>query len=121
MTSKDTIDFYSDARYDGRSLLEIWEQQQPCQDIMTPGSALPDYRSFICGLLVRHAPAGASLISVGSGNGFVEQQLQQAGFDVTASDANPLAVEFARRRPEGLPPAVRAALRTGADLRRGVL
>lgn len=91
--------FYLGAASHTESLFDTWERGAARGDSVTPSTYSPEYRRWMCELLLerlRARPGG--LISIGSGNATVEATLTAAGHRVLAVDVIPEAVELARRK-----------------------
>lgn len=82
----------------GPSLYELWERgvSKPIAPPISVTDA--DYRWTVVATLRPHRTPPASLLSVGAGNGFTEQALQQDGWEVLATDCVTAAGEFCRRK-----------------------
>jgi len=71
---------------DGPSLYDEWESGSVCS-LPPPLSVRSEsYRRFIATTIQALADHRASLLSIGSGNGFVEAQLKSQGWNVLATD-----------------------------------
>ncbi|MEO1377021.1 MAG: methyltransferase domain-containing protein [Cyanobacteria bacterium J06635_10] len=95
--------YYSKQREEGVNIYEIWEEGKAYQDSITPSIYDSQYRSFITNKiksLVNHDYSGR-ILSIGSGNAFVERDLHQEGYSVLASDPNPDAMKLAQKK--GIP------------------
>jgi hypothetical protein len=71
---------------DEPSLFSRWERSEAA--VMTAPIAVRSatYRELLTDMLKPHLHPGATLLSVGAGNGFAEVELQNHGWDVTATD-----------------------------------
>jgi hypothetical protein len=71
---------------DEPSLFWRWEHKEAAA--MTAPIAVRSvaYRKFLADMLEPHLQPGATLLSVGAGNGFAEVELQSRGWDVMATD-----------------------------------
>ncbi len=80
------------------SLFDRWEVRSA--DTVQPPLAVhdPTYRSLVVELLAPYRTAGAQLIGVGSGNGYGEQALEDAGWDVLATDPAESALRLCRAK-----------------------
>lgn len=81
-----------------RTIYEIWEDGGAFNDSVTPSTYNPEYRTYMARKIVKIAPAGARVFSVGCGNGFVEGDLVSAGLTVRAIDCNEDAVALTRQK-----------------------
>jgi SAM-dependent methyltransferase len=91
--------FYLGVTNHSESLFDTWERGAARGDSVTPSTYSPEYRQWMCELLLeqlRAKPGG--MISIGSGNATVEAAIAQAGHRVLAVDVIPEAVELARRK-----------------------
>lgn len=79
-----------------RSIYEIWEAGDAFKDSVTPSTYVPEYRRHIVDKIVALTEPHASVLSLGCGNGVVEQDLVGAERDVTAVDCNDEAVALTR-------------------------
>ncbi|MCD0453410.1 class I SAM-dependent methyltransferase [Actinocorallia sp. API 0066] len=94
-------DYYTEPRRVGaaeETIYDIWERGGAFHDSITPSTYVPEYRSHMVLKLLSLTQDGASIFSLGCGNGFVEGDL--CGFDreVRAIDLNDEAVELTRRK-----------------------
>lgn len=82
----------------GPSLYAVWESgiSVPIAPPLSVTDA--DYRAAVVAFLRPYRTPPVRLLSVGAGNGFTEQALQQDGWDVLATDRVAAAGEFCRRR-----------------------
>lgn len=66
----------------------FWRWEHNAAAVMTAPIAVRSaaYRELLADMLESHLHLGATLLSVGAGNGFVEVELQSRGWDVTATD-----------------------------------
>jgi len=80
------------------SLFARWERDE--DSAMTAPIAVRSaaYRALIADVLEAHRLPGATLLSVGAGNGFAEAVLQDRGWDVTATDCAEDAVALCRAK-----------------------
>ena len=78
----------------GPSLYDLWERGSAAP-LQAPLSVANDeYRRFICELFASRKGQRHSLISIGAGNGFVERELADAGWNVLATDIAPSALRL---------------------------
>jgi SAM-dependent methyltransferase len=77
------------------SIYEIWEKGGAYNDSVTPSTYSADYRLHITGQLLALTRPGATVFSLGCGNGFVEADLAQQQRRVRAIDCNDEAVRLA--------------------------
>ena len=82
----------------GPSLYEVWESHASAS--ITPPLSVTDarYRCVVVATLRPYRAPPARLLSVGAGNGFTEQALQQDGWEVLATDRAAAAGEFCCRK-----------------------
>ena len=82
----------------GPSLYEVWESNAPAS--IAPPLSVTDvrYRCVVVATLRPYRAPPAQLLSVGAGNGFVEQALQRDGWDVLATDCVASAGELCRQK-----------------------
>ncbi len=82
----------------GPSLYEVWESNASAST--EPPLSVMDarYRCVVVTTLRPYRAPPARLLSVGAGNGFVEQALQRDGWKVLATDCVAAAGEFCRRK-----------------------
>lgn len=85
----------------GPSLFDTWEAGG--RTSLAPPLSVVDagYRAHVADILRGYLGAGARLVSVGAGNGCVEVELANAGWDVVATDVSASALRICRRK--GLP------------------
>jgi len=83
---------------DEPSLFWRWEHNEVA--VMTAPIAVRSatYRELLADMLEPYLHPGATLLSVGAGNGFVEVELQSRGWDVTATDRADDAVAHCRAK-----------------------
>lgn len=78
-----------------KSLFEFWESGEFPLNISTPSVAIEAYRARLLRLFHKFSNCKKDfIISIGCGNGFIELELQNAGFAVVATDTNDKAVEI---------------------------
>ncbi len=95
-----TDNYYSKPREEGINIYDIWEEGKAYRDSITPSIYHLPYRKFITSKiksLVDHDYT-AHILSVGSGNAFVERDLHQQGYSILASDPNPDAMKLANKK-----------------------
>lgn len=94
------IDFYSEKRHGGRSLLQYWDTAEAVGDSITPSIYLLEYRAAIISTITKllYSCSPAQILSIGCGNGYIESELISSGHHVEAIDLVPEAVELARQR-----------------------
>lgn len=95
--------YYLFLQEQGINIYDIWEDGKAYKDSVTPTTYDLKYREFIKKKIesgVRY-DCTKKILSVGSGNAFVESDLQQQGYLVTANDVNKDAIEIAKKK--GLP------------------
>ena len=80
----------------GRNLYELWEDRIPFGDSITPSGFSPDYVAHILAIVLENAAKGSRIVSLGSGNGFVEALLHANGYEVLCVDHNEDAVAITR-------------------------
>jgi hypothetical protein len=80
------------------SLFDRWEARST--ETVQPPLAVhdPAYRSLVVDLLAAYRTPGARLIGVGSGNGYGERALANAGWDVLATDPAKSALRLCRAK-----------------------
>jgi 2-polyprenyl-3-methyl-5-hydroxy-6-metoxy-1,4-benzoquinol methylase len=81
------------------SLFERWESGE--ETALQPPLAVRDrrYRELVVHMLEGYRADGrARLVSLGAGNGFIEAELQNAGWDVLATDATDSALAMCKKR-----------------------
>ncbi|VVN13934.1 class I SAM-dependent methyltransferase [Pseudomonas fluorescens] len=94
-------DYYGTSRKFGDSnatIYEIWEQGGAFNDSITPSTYSPEYRSHLGLKLKSLTQEGATIFSIGCGNGFVEGDLVEARRQVRAIDFNDEAVILSRKK-----------------------
>lgn len=92
--------YYSRQREKGANIYDIWEEGQAYRNSITPSTYDPQYRSFITNKiksLIDPEYIGR-ILSIGSGNAFVEKDLHQQGYSILAIDPNPEAMKLAQRK-----------------------
>ncbi|NEO39599.1 MAG: hypothetical protein F6J90_26005 [Moorea sp. SIOASIH] len=74
-----TENYYSKPRQEGQNIYDIWEEGKAYQDSITPSIYTPQYRKFITTIIKSLVDYDYSkpILSVGSGNAFVERDLYQ--------------------------------------------
>ena len=77
---------------EGQNLYELWENGIPFGDSITPSGFSPNYIERIFSIITAHTPTGGRIVSLGSGNGFIEARLKKAGYQVKCIDRNEEAV-----------------------------
>jgi hypothetical protein len=97
------------------SLFALWERGANTP-IPAPLSVRRSrYRRIIVGLIKRQNGPGATVLSLGAGNGFTEADLSAGGFDVVATDRSEIALKYCRQKglkvvqyefPEPPPPSL---------------
>ena len=85
----------------GKNLYELWENGIPFGDSITPSGFVPEYVARIIKLASGSSEEGSRIVSLGSGNGFVEALLHEIGYEVLCVDHNQDAVEITTKK--GLP------------------
>jgi SAM-dependent methyltransferase len=80
------------------SLFDRWEVRSA--ETVQPPLAVhdPTYRSLVVELLAPYRTPGARLIGIGSGNGYGERALADAGWDVLATDPTESALRLCRAK-----------------------
>ena len=81
-----------------RNIYELWEAGIPVGDSITPSGFSPEYVTHILSMIQDHLPLGRKIASLGSGNGFVEKHLADAGYDVLCIDVNEEATAITSRK-----------------------
>jgi len=76
----------------------IWENGGAFRDSITPSTYVPEYRAHIVEKILEVSDDGATVFSIGCGNGFVEADLLGRNRTVRAMDYNDEAVELTRRK-----------------------
>jgi SAM-dependent methyltransferase len=71
---------------DEPSLFWRWEHNETAAMTAPIAVRSAAYRELLADMLEPHLHPGATLLSVGAGNGFAEVELQRRGWDVTATD-----------------------------------
>lgn len=92
--------YYSRQREQGSNIYDIWEEGKAYHNSITPSTYDPQYRSFITNKiksLIDPEYIGR-ILSIGSGNAFVEKDLYQQGYSILAIDPNPEAMKLAQRK-----------------------
>lgn len=92
--------YYSRQREQGSNIYDIWEEGKAYRNSITPSTYDPQYRSFITNKiksLIDPEYIGR-ILSIGSGNAFVEKDLYQQGYSILAIDPNPEAMKLAQRK-----------------------
>lgn len=85
----------------GKSIYELWEDRVPLGDSITPSGFCSEYVSHILALITDNLERGSRIVSLGSGNGFVESVLSDVGYELLCIDRNEEAVAITSRK--GLP------------------
>ncbi|NEQ80367.1 MAG: class I SAM-dependent methyltransferase [Moorea sp. SIO2I5] len=95
-----TDNYYSKLRQEGQNIYDLWEEGKAYQDSITPSIYIPQYRKFITSRIKSLVDYDYSkpILSVGSGNAFVERDLHSSGYSILASDPNPDAMEMAKQK-----------------------
>ncbi len=83
---------------DEPSLYQRWERNETATMTAPIAVRSAAYREFIADMLEPYRRPGATLLSVGAGNGFVEVELQSRSWDVTATDRAEDAVAHCRAK-----------------------
>ncbi|NEO38722.1 MAG: class I SAM-dependent methyltransferase [Moorea sp. SIOASIH] len=98
-----TDNYYSQPREQGKSIYTIWEEGKAYKDSITPTTYDTNYREFITNKIesLLNYEVTSNILSIGSGNAFVESDLHKKGYNVIANDVNEDAIEIARNK--GLP------------------
>jgi SAM-dependent methyltransferase len=81
-----------------QSIYDIWESGGAFNDSITPSIYVPEYRSHIVLKILTLTAPGATVLSLGCGNGFVEGDLLRNGLEVRAMDCNEEAVQLTRKK-----------------------
>jgi glycine hydroxymethyltransferase len=89
-----------DWNYDGSdSLLIAWERGDWSGTPPPPSVHSPGYRALVLSVVSRlPVPPGASLVSLGCGNAFIEAELAARGLDVLATDTSSQALALANAK-----------------------
>ncbi|MEA5468849.1 class I SAM-dependent methyltransferase [Spirulina sp. 06S082] len=102
--NKDSLEviksYYSQPREEGKKIYEIWEEGKAYNDSVTPTTYDAEYREFIT-RTIESLLAGdrdKKMLSIGSGNAFVESDLHQKGYSVTVNDVNQDAIAIAQQK-----------------------
>jgi 2-polyprenyl-3-methyl-5-hydroxy-6-metoxy-1,4-benzoquinol methylase len=92
--------YYSQPREQGKSIYTIWEEGKAYKDSITPAISDANYREFITQKIesLVNYKVTSNILSIGSGNAFVESDLHQKGYQVIANDVNEDAIEIARNK-----------------------
>ncbi|MEM7063922.1 MAG: methyltransferase domain-containing protein [Cyanobacteria bacterium P01_B01_bin.77] len=103
MTSETLVsidNYYSQVRSEGSNIYDIWEQGKAYGDSITPSIYDPKYRAFITNKIESLVSRDHTqpILSIGSGNAFVEKDLHQQGYSILASDPNPDAMRLAEKK-----------------------
>lgn len=95
-----TDNYYSQQRAEGINIYDIWEQGNAYGDSITPSTYAPQYRAFITNTIqtLVNQDRTQHILSIGSGNAFVEKDLHQQGYAILASDPNPDAMKLAQKK-----------------------
>ena len=90
-------DYYLVEREQSRNIYQIWESGGAFNDSVTPSTWCESYRRWIVKQLEQHLrfDRTKSVVSIGCGNAFVEQDLCLKGYDVLGLDINESAVKLA--------------------------
>jgi SAM-dependent methyltransferase len=92
--------YYSKPREEGVNIYDIWEEGKAYQDSITPSIYYSQYRSFITNKIksIIDQDYTGRILSIGSGNAFVERDLHSSGYSILASDPNPDAMTLAQKK-----------------------
>ncbi len=92
--------YYSQPREEGERIYDIWEEGKAYKDSVTPTTYDLKYREFITNKIesLVGCDLTKTILSIGSGNAFVESDLHKKGYRVIANDANKDAIEIARKK-----------------------
>ena len=92
--------YYSKPREEGVNIYDIWEEGKAYRDSITPSIYDSQYRSFITDKIKSLLDHDYSerILSIGSGNAFVERDLHSSGYSILASDLNPDAMKLAQKK-----------------------
>ncbi len=95
-----TDNYYSQLREEGTNIYDIWEEGKAYGDSITPSTYSPEYRQFITNKIETLVAQDHTkrILSIGSGNAFVEHDLHQRGYTILASDPNPDAMKLAQKK-----------------------
>jgi SAM-dependent methyltransferase len=98
--------FYCNPRLDEasgamRTLYQIWEDQQACNDSVTPSTYCDAYREHMVDRIGERLGFGQAVFSIGCGNAFVERDLVHRGYAVDGIDWNEEAVRLAKAKGVG--------------------
>lgn len=90
-------EYYLVEREQSRNIYQIWERGGAFNDSVTPSTWCEDYRRWIVKQLEQHLwfDRSKSILSIGCGNAFVEQDLCHKGYRVLGMDINESAVKLA--------------------------
>ncbi|MDA9823617.1 class I SAM-dependent methyltransferase [Paracoccaceae bacterium] len=89
--------YYEDSALDEKeTIYDVWERGGAVNDSITPSTYSEDYRQHMGLKLKSIAPIGSNIVSLGSGNAFVESDLQTDGRQLKVIDINERAVQLAR-------------------------
>jgi SAM-dependent methyltransferase len=88
-------------RGDLRTLYQIWEDQQACNDSVTPSTYCDAYREHLVDCIADRIPPAGRIFSIGCGNAFVERDLVSRGYRVDGIDWNREAVDLALAKGVG--------------------
>lgn len=92
--------YYLTIRENGRNIYDIWEEGKAFKDSITPSTSSRSYRTFTTEKIesVINFDRTSSILSVGSGNAFIEHALHNKGYPVSILDINAYAVSASRKK-----------------------
>ena len=95
-----TDNYYSQPREEGKNIYTIWKEGKAYKDSITPAIFDRNYREFMTTKIesLVNYKVTSNILSIGSGNAFVESDLHQKGYQVMANDVNEDAIEIARKK-----------------------
>ncbi|CAI2535052.1 Uncharacterised protein [Serratia ficaria] len=99
MSTKFNSNYYGPTpEREGLNLYELWEKGIPFGDSITPSGFSTQYVSHMIKIITVNTPSGGLVVSLGSGNGFIEARLLEEGYKVLCIDYNEEAVEITTQK-----------------------
>jgi 2-polyprenyl-3-methyl-5-hydroxy-6-metoxy-1,4-benzoquinol methylase len=96
---KKVIKIYEDVIKDGKSRFELWEKGGSFGSSVTPSTFDKTYLNKITDLISQILEVkNPKILSIGSGNAFIERELAERGCDVLATDVSEQALKLANEK-----------------------